>query len=341
MAHQSTARLIDGLVDRGFLKIGEKVSHGRGQPTVQIDIVADSALSLGVSIMSDAVSVGLMNLAGTMVSGPVAVHLPMTADAIVAFVRQESERLVETHRFDRSRLLGIGLSVSGNFTGTGARIATTHWLDDLAGRDLDLEFEAAFGLPTLVENDGTAAAIGEALIGVGRTYASFGYIFFGAGLGGGLIIDGRPWRGFNGNAGEFSRAIPRSEIPGRPTLESLRALIADHGIRLQSVAELERQFDPAWPGIEAWLERARRPLLQIIAAITSVADPEAIVFGGRLPAGLGDRLVAAVANDVDRELKISAPLPQLLAATAFPDGALHGAAALPLHRYFYRGTVDV
>lgn len=336
MAPQSTARLIDGLVTRGFLRLGDKVRNGRGQPTVQVDIVPGSALSIGVSIMSDAVSVGVMDLGGGMVRGAVATDLPMTLDSILAFARKEADRLVEANGHDRTRLLGLGVAVSGNFTGTGARLATTHWLEDLAGRDLDIDFEAAFGLPTLVENDGTAAAIGEALVGMGRTFTSFAYIFFGAGLGGGLVVDGSPWRGFNGNAGEFSRSIPLSEIPDRPTLESLRALVGVHGVELASVAELESRFDLAWPGVEAWLERARRPLLQIIAAITSVADPEAIVFGGRLPQGLGERLVAAVANDVDVELTRSAPLPQLVAATNLPDGALYGAAALPLHRYFYR-----
>lgn len=335
MAPQSTARLIDALVERGFLRLGERVRHGRGQPSVRIDIVPEAALSIGVSIMSDAIGVGLMNLAGAMIDRIVVTDLPMTLEAIVACVRRECERMLHAGAHDPARLLGLGIACTGNFTGTRAQLATPHWLADLAGRDLDLHFEAAFGLPTIVENDGTAAAIGESLVGVGRTTNTFGYIYFGAGLGGGVVIDGQPIRGAHGNAGEFSRVIPMRELQDRPTLESLRVLLERNGIALTGVAELEARFDLAWPGVEAWVERARRPLLDIVAAITAVADPPAIVFGGRLPRALGDRLVEALEPDMNTELSRSAPLPRLMSAMATPDSALQGAAALPFRKYFY------
>lgn len=335
LAPQSTARLIDGLVARGFLRLGERVRSGRGQPSVRIDIVAEAALSLGVSIMSDTIAVGLMNLKGELIGRRETAGLPMTFTSVEACIRRHADALFAQTAHDPARLLGLGIAVAGNFTGQGARLATTEWLADLAGRDLDVDFEAAFERPVLVENDGTAAAIGESFVGVGRTVGSFGYIYFGAGLGGGVVVDGHPIRGAHGNAGEFSRVIPSRDLQDRPTLEGLRQRMIAGGHDLPSVADLIAGFDPTWPEVEAWVQSARRPLLNIVAALTAVIDPTAIVLGGRLPKTLSERLIAAVSPDVEAELSRAAPLPQLIAAEAAPDSALYGAAALPFRKYFY------
>src|SRR5688500_5712745 len=66
MAPQSAARLVDELVDRGLIALGARVRRGRGQPSVEIRLVAEAALALGVSIMSDTVAVGLADLSGEL-----------------------------------------------------------------------------------------------------------------------------------------------------------------------------------------------------------------------------------------------------------------------------------
>ncbi len=62
--------------------------------------------------------------------------------------------------------------------------------------------EAELGLYTELENDANAGALAEWLFGAGRGKRSVVYMTMGTGIGGGLILDGRLYRGANGNAGE-------------------------------------------------------------------------------------------------------------------------------------------
>ena len=63
--------------------------------------------------------------------------------------------------------------------------------------------ERLVGVPVLVENDATAAVIGERLYGVARGLSSFVYLFLGGGIGAGMFLDGHLYRGSRANAGEI------------------------------------------------------------------------------------------------------------------------------------------
>ena len=65
------------------------------------------------------------------------------------------------------------------------------------------ELQRRMGIPVVLENNATAAAIGESRFGAGRMLHSFFYVFFGTGLGGGFIVEGHAYEGFTGNAGEI------------------------------------------------------------------------------------------------------------------------------------------
>ncbi len=71
--------------------------------------------------------------------------------------------------------------------------------------------EAALGLYIQLENDANAGALAEWLWGAGKGYQNVAYLTMGTGIGGGLILDGRLYRGANGNAGEVGhmRVVPQ------------------------------------------------------------------------------------------------------------------------------------
>ena len=60
------------------------------------------------------------------------------------------------------------------------------------------------GLPVIMDNDATAAALGERWRGAGRRADSFVYLYLGAGFGAGLVLGGGAHRGLRGNAAELS-----------------------------------------------------------------------------------------------------------------------------------------
>lgn len=80
------------------------------------------------------------------------------------------------------------------------------WRDAPVARDVS----ALLGAPVVIENDANAAAVGEGWIGSARGAENFVMMTLGTGVGGGVVLDGRVWRGSTGMAGEIGH-IPVRE----------------------------------------------------------------------------------------------------------------------------------
>ena len=333
---QSISRLVDELIDRGLLRTGERILKGRGQPGVAVELVPEAAYTIGISIMTDAVAVVLMDFTGAALEEQLEPLSTMRRADVIDAIKRIVAGLIERRAIKPVRLFGIGVAITGYFIAAGTRVNPSAHLEDWALIDLREVLSDAFQLPVWVDNDGNAAATGESLFGVGRWTRSFAYIYVATGLGGGVVIDGNVIEGAAGNSGEFTGILPPNLRDDRPTLELLRQMINARGVEISSVSELIARFDPAWPGIEAWIERTRQPLIAIVSAIAAVLDPEAIVIGGRIPPALAKRLADETAFYAVPRRAHPRPLPKLVAAESTGDATAIGAAALPLKHHFFR-----
>jgi predicted NBD/HSP70 family sugar kinase len=231
-------------------------------------------------------------------------------------------------------LFGLGVGITGFFVGEGRRVNSPSPLDDLALVDLDELLTQEMGYPVWLDNDGTVAAVGESMLGVGRWARSFVYLYFSLGLGGGLIVNGRCVRGAHGNAGEVAGML---SIPGieAPTLELLREMLASDGMAFADIGTMLARFNPHWPACDRWLERARPAMSLIVSASVALLDPDAIVYGGRLPRALAERLIAGSTIDNRPRRGRKRPEPRLVPAEAPSDATAIGAAALPFKEHFF------
>ena len=333
---QSISRLVDELIDRGLLRTGARILKGRGQPGVAVELVPEAAYTIGISIMTDAVAVVLMDFTGVVLEEQLEPLDTMRRADVIDAIKRIVARLIEKRAIKPTRLFGIGVAITGYFIAAGTRVNPSEHLEDWALIDLKEVLSDAFQLPVWVDNDGNAAATGESLFGVGRWTRSFAYIYVATGLGGGVVIDGKVIEGAAGNSGEFTGILAPNLREDRPTLELLRQMINARGLEISSVSELIARFDPAWPGIEAWIERTRQPLIAIVSAIAAVLDPEAIVIGGRIPPALAKRLADETEFYAVPRRAHPRPLPRLVAAESVGDATAIGAAALPLKHHFFR-----
>jgi predicted NBD/HSP70 family sugar kinase len=109
--------------------------------------------------------------------------------------------LLDGSGVDRARCLGIGL------------VWPSPQILPGPPADLDRRLADATGLPVLVENDATAAAVGEywvARVGATRAFAA---LYMGGGLGAGIVIDGVALRGTNSTAGQFGHVCVQVDGP--------------------------------------------------------------------------------------------------------------------------------
>lgn len=74
--------------------------------------------------------------------------------------------------------------------------------------------ETKTGIPTIVENDVNAAALGEAIFGAAKGYSDFVCLTFGTGIGGAIYVNNSLYKGCNSSAGEFGHII--THAGGRP-----------------------------------------------------------------------------------------------------------------------------
>ncbi|MCX6141132.1 MAG: ROK family protein [Candidatus Kapabacteria bacterium] len=104
-------------------------------------------------------------------------------------------------------VVSIGIGVPGVVDPSTKHVQAPPNLPGWDDVDLLAELRMVSPLPMDVENDANAAALGEATMGAGVGHPDFLYVTLGTGIGGGVILDGKLYRGPNGDAGEIGHII--------------------------------------------------------------------------------------------------------------------------------------
>jgi glucokinase len=225
----------------------------------------------------------------------------------------------------------------------------------LAGVDLRDRLEARFGVPVWIENDANAAAVAEHRFGAARGARHVVMLTLGTGVGGGLILDDRLYRGAVGSAGELGHITLdldgppcQGACPGRGHLEVLasggaadrladRAAAERPGGDLGRAAAAGRVVDPhllvelASAGSGDALDVIEHVgfLLGVgISDLVNVFNPELVVVGGGF-AEAGDLLLEPARKVVaERSLRPAADVVEIVEAELGPDAGLVGAGLL-------------
>jgi glucokinase len=101
----------------------------------------------------------------------------------------------------------IGVSFGGPVNATTGTVRLSHHVCGWENIPLQQLLEQEYGVPASVDNDANVAALGEFRYGAGKGHNSLFYITVSTGVGGGWILDGKPWRGAEGMAGEIGHMV--------------------------------------------------------------------------------------------------------------------------------------
>jgi predicted NBD/HSP70 family sugar kinase len=297
----TVAALVAELAELRLLDEGDPVASGgvgRPSPGVQVN---PATVTIAVNPEVDAVTAAAVGL-GAHVAGRIRHPLdgvpdPATAVAVIAdLVRELSTR--------GRRVAGVGLAIPGLVR---AADGTVRWAPHLGWREVPFArmVEDAVGLPVHADNDATLGAVAEHLFGAGRGVDDLLYLNGGAsGIGGGVIVRGRPLTGRGGYAGEFGQNRPGAgdRLSERGTLEDevsrmrvLDLLGLDDADEPTLAAAIAASTDPR---VAAELRRQQGILAVALGNAVNVFNPELVVLGGYLATHLAwqpEGLVAAVA----------------------------------------------
>lgn len=136
---------------------------------------------------------------------------PIHGDALtdLEIMRWLIEKVLDDKKPD-----AIGVSFGGPVDATTGLVRLSHHVPGWENVPLKQILEEEYHAPVSIDNDANVAAIGEYCFGAGRGYDTFLYITISTGVGGGWIINGKPWRGALGLAGEIGHTVvdPRGPI---------------------------------------------------------------------------------------------------------------------------------
>lgn len=292
LSQQSLHRIVNRLNDRGMIEIGASAppTH-KGKPSPQLSLNPRFACSIGVSINTDSAEIAVMNFAGESVSVALGIE-GMSLRQVLEQLDEATARLMGQMGFTRRKVFGVGFAISG-YVVDGTKYNAPEPLAEWSMFDLAPFLAEYFGHPVWTENGANTSTLCEQMFGYGRDYRTFAYLSFNYGFGGGIVMDGRLMRGGFGNAGELSGMFAPGEHEDRPRLRSLLEMLRAEGVEVETIRDLSDWFDPAWPGVDGWIERVQPYMDRVINALGAVIDPEAVVFGGQLPRPLAERLIAS------------------------------------------------
>ncbi|TWB63968.1 ROK family transcriptional regulator [Nitrospirillum viridazoti] len=328
------ANITKRLLAEGLIVEAGRQHGGRGQPAILLEMNPDGCFSIGVTIDRDHITLVVLDLLGT-VRARASREIDLAPPEVVAqFFRTEISAILAATRLPLSRFIGIGVAMPDDI----GRVSLARWPQAYAAwRDVDVArlFADVLPLPVFVENDATAAALGELQFGHGLRHRSFFYILISGGLGGGIVVDGSQFRGARGRSGEIGFLPVRSDRTTARTLQeavSLSALydrLAAAGYTVDEPEQLCRLAGtPAEAVVEEWIELAADLMTDPLVATNCLVNPEAIFLGGRLPAPLVDKLAAALNHRLSELRDIPQVAPVLRAAMA-ADAPAVGAGMLP------------
>ncbi|HEX6585408.1 MAG TPA: ROK family protein [Solirubrobacterales bacterium] len=211
-----------------------------------------------------------------------------------------------------------------------------------------------FGVPVRIGNDVDVAVQGEFELGAGREFDTILGIWWGTGVGGGLILDGKPWIG-RGAAGEVGHIVVKrggarctcgrkgcmEAYAGRLAMEIKARKEVKRGARTDLFRIMEeRGRDRLTSGV--WeralkhgddlatrlIDRAVKALGAGIASAVNLLDPEAVIIGGGLGVRFGERYVSRIATRMHPHLFVPDRPPHMHVATLGDLGGAIGAALL-------------
>lgn len=220
---------------------------------------------------------------------------------------------------------GIGVGVPGLVNRETGKVELLPNLPGLSGSDITSEVSRATSLPVTLDNDANMAAYGELQVGAARGLRDVFCVWIGSGIGAGIIIDGKIYRGATGFAGEFGHMTIDPEglecacgnigcletVASAPNIVrrtrerlyrdrtsslSRLALPRDRELTVEDIVHEAREGDEM---AQVMLERTGRFLGVALATVVNLLNVEMITLGGGVMEA-GDLILKPTIDEVRR-----------------------------------------
>ena len=301
------ARRLDELLAASIIVVdGQRNSHG-GRPAETFAVNRHAGILLAIDIGGSHTRVGVTDLVSTVLLEDEAdIGFSESPDEVFSWATQVLDYLLKRLGRSRSEVRGIGVGVPGPVDSTTGRLSSPQhnplWQDVLVADYLPKDLSAVIA----VDRDVNIMAIGESRLGWPE-YRDLTVIKAGLGIGCGLVLDGRVYRGARGGAGDFGHQFRHGTAPcicGRVgCLEAVasgyairRELVA-HGYPIRTSADIVALANSGNSEAIELLVAAGTEIGAALADVVGLLNPAAVVIGGNL-AGAGKAFLDAIRDSL-------------------------------------------
>lgn len=346
---QTVSVIVRRLLEEGLVvEDGSQPSQG-GKPRTILRVDPAAGYAIGIHFDPGEISYVLADLAGRPVSK---LHRPLkpglSPEAVIAQMGRTARKMLPS---PDDRVLGVGLACPGPLDPKGVMVSPPR----LPGWDqvpIKAMLEGATGFPVTVDNDATAAAIGERWAGAARSTPSFVYLYLGTGIGGGMFLDSQVYRGRSLNAAELGHITvlpdgPECYCGNRGCVEAVccpsaieaaarerlalgaRSTLTQHRLTHARICTAAAAGDAL--AVEIIDEVADR-LADAAVSIVNMLDIDLLVLGGPALREVGERYREVIARAVGtRTLARRLHAVRVETSPIAADAAAIGAASLVFH----------
>jgi glucokinase-like ROK family protein len=319
-------------------------AHGDqgGRPPILLSFDASAGVALGIDFDHHHVRVAASDLSSRILAER---EMSLDTDHLAhegldAAAELVGQVLAEAG-LDHDRVIGAGMCLPGPIHRPTGVVGSTAILPGWVGVAAADEMRRRLELPILVDNDANLAALAEAAFGAGRDAKDLIYLMISSGIGAGLVLNGRLYRGAVGLAGELGHVLVDADgavcrcgnrgcletVAGTDALAELLRRSHGDGLDGRAIVRLAREGDL---GCRRVIADAGRAIGKAAATLVNVLNPELLIVGGDLSEA-GDLLLDGVRESLERTALPTAVQAATVVAGSLGDRAeVLGAIALVL-----------
>jgi len=348
--------LVDEFIKYGLVKEIGNIKGGVGRSRTLISINSEAYYVLGIDLARTSISTGIVDLAGNLltvkrVSSDLNQHFPVTLNTLEETIHS---LLDETSPQIREKIIAIGIGSPGPLSPSKGVIISPPNFTGWSNIPLKEIMEKEFQLPTFIENDAKACALGERWFGCCKNIDNFVYLAVGTGVGAGIIIDGEIYRGEGELAGEIGHTTidingPRCSCGNYGCLEIYTSVISliERIEREEGLKSLIR--DGHIETLSSFYRSAREGNIRAVEIlndycfwlgvgvvnIINTLSPSAVVLGREALINGADLIIPRVEKVVtERSFFITSQKTRILASSIGQDTGVIGAATIALQEFY-------
>jgi len=294
LSRAAVTAIINDLIETGLIQETESRSGSSGRPPIILEINPASGYVIGIDIGATHLSLVLANFAANVIDElEIAIAINDGPEVCLAKTDQLVHEILAKNNLGFNQIHAVGIGVPGPIVSDAGMVLAPPIMPGWDRYPIRAALEKFWGCPVALGNDAELGAFGEWAFGAGRGENDLAYIKVGTGIGAGLLLDGKIYRGASGSAGEIGHLTIDENGPlcNCGNTGCLEALAGGHAIARQAQESIRRG--------QRTLLSSMGPIENLSAREVAIAARKGDLVAQQIVAQAGSHLGVAIAGMVN------------------------------------------